>query len=164
MSNLRRYFQKGSAYFITSVTFNRQPILIDYVDIILNAKDKIIKGSSCDIIAYTVLPDHFHLLFSPNEQDFTKIIQRFKMSFAMSYLKVTNQKSGRVWQKRYWDHIIRDETDMNNHVDYIHYNSVKHGIVKSPFEWEHCSIGDYKDYYASDWGVNEIKLEGKFGE
>ena len=54
---------------------------------------------------------------------------------------------------------------MNNHIDYIHYNPVKHNIVKSPFDWKYSSIHKYKDYYADDWGaIDELKIIGNFGE
>ena len=74
-------------------------------------------------------------------------------------------KSGIVWQKRYWDHIIRNQDDMNNHVDYIHYNPIKHGYVNNPFDWKLSSIHNFKDIYQADWGKSEkIIFEGDYGE
>jgi REP-associated tyrosine transposase len=72
-----------------------------------------------------------------------------------------------IWQRRFWDHIIRNQTDLNKHIDYIHYNPVKHGYVNSPFEWEYSSIHVYRDkgYYQSDWGMKEdLNIGGEFGE
>jgi putative transposase len=74
---------------------------------------------------------------------------------------------GKVWQTRYWDHIIRNEKDMNNHINYIHYNAVKHGLVESPFKWQYSSIHMYKEegYYTEEWGVREkIVFKDDFGE
>ena len=76
-------------------------------------------------------------------------------------------RTGRVWQHRYWDHMIWDQFDMNRHVDYIHINPVRHGLVKNPFEWEHSSIVDWqkKGYYQKDWGVQVgMEFAGDFGE
>ncbi len=74
---------------------------------------------------------------------------------------------GRVWQHRFWDHIIRDDDDLNNHTDYIHYNPVKHGFVTSPFDWPHSSIHRFLEMgnYTLDWGRREdVLFVGDFGE
>ena len=88
------------------------------------------------------------------------------MSFGKLYLKRTGQESGRVWQNRFWDHIIRDEQDLKNHLDYIHYNPVKHGLANSPFEWKESSFHQFRKqgHYPEDWGVSEIEFDGEFGE
>ena len=88
------------------------------------------------------------------------------MSFSASYLKRLGLKSGRVWQNRFWDHIVRDEKDWNSHVDYIHYNPVKHGHVLTPFEWKNSSIHEFYRLgkYERDWGETPIGIEGDFGE
>jgi putative transposase len=60
-----------------------------------------------------------------------------------------------VWQRRFWEHQIRDERDLIQHVEYIHYNPVKHGLVKAPGEWEHSSFHRYvrKGFYDQEWGA-----------
>nr|MBN2278549.1 hypothetical protein [candidate division Zixibacteria bacterium] len=76
-------------------------------------------------------------------------------------------KSGKTWQNRFWDHIIRDIDDLNRHMDYIHINPVKHGYVKTPGEWPHSSFKIYFEdaYYPKDWDLSEIIFEkGDFGE
>ena len=75
-----------------------------------------------EIIASVILPDHVHYLFDTNGRDISLIMQRIKMSFGAIYRKRHNLKSGRLWQNRFWDHIIRDQDNFNNHVSYIHYN------------------------------------------
>ncbi len=90
-----------------------------------------------------------------------------KLSFGAYFRKENNLYSGRVWQSRFWDHIIRDQQDYNNHIDYIHYNPVKHNYTMSPFEWDYSSIHEYKrsGYYQRDWGkIKMINFEGDFGE
>ena len=74
---------------------------------------------------------------------------------------------GRVWQNRFWDHIIRDEKDLNKHIDYIHYNAVKHGIVANAIEWKYSSIHQYfeDELHSKEWGSTEkLSFVGDFGE
>jgi putative transposase len=74
---------------------------------------------------------------------------------------------GRIWQNRFWDHVIRDARDFENHLHYIHYNPVKHGYTKDPFEYAHSSLMlHYKNgVYDRNWGAKEeIKIDGEFGE
>ena len=167
MSKLRRYAGTQTTCFITCVTFERRPILIQHVDLFWRAIDSIRENVRFELIAHVILPDHFHMIMEPDGADFAGIMQRLKMSFGMCYRKRIGTRTGRVWQHRYWDHMIRDHPDMNRHVDYIHFNPVRHGLVMSPFEWKHSSIVDYqrKGYYKNDWGVQEeVRIEGDFGE
>ena len=90
------------------------------------------------------------------------------MSFGAKYRGEESLRAGRIWQNRFWDRIIRDEADLRSHIDYIHYNPVRHKLVKSPFDWQNSSIhwDRYKDVYATDWGVAEPVMPevGSFGE
>lgn len=74
---------------------------------------------------------------------------------------------GPLWQNRYWDHQVRDQADFNAHLDYIHYNPVKHGYVEKPAQWEYSSFQAFLDqgYYQADWGVTAVgSTAGDFGE
>ncbi|MDH3890149.1 MAG: transposase [candidate division Zixibacteria bacterium] len=167
MSILRRFHSTHSICFITCVTYQRRPILAEHVDLLWTAVHNVRKQTHFEVNAYAILPDHFHLVLDPLQGDFTKIMQRAKMSFGMLFRKKMGLSSGRVWQHRYWDHMIRDQEDMNNHIDYIHYNAVKHGLVDSPSEWEHSSFGKFQDIgvYSQDWGVLKRPcFDGEFGE
>ena len=68
-----------------------------------------------------------------------------------------NRKEKAVWQRRFWEHIIRDENDWKNHMNYIHYNPVKHGFVPSPGDWQHSTFRYWVDrgLYEKDWGSVE---------
>jgi putative transposase len=137
------------------------------VDLFWRAIDSVRENISFELIAHVILPDHFHVILNPGGADFTGIMHRLKMSFGMRYRKCPGTRTGRVWQHRYWDHMIRDNSDMNRHVDYIHFNPVRHGLVKNPLEWNHSSFADYqrKGYYQDDWGTQEeVRIEGDFGE
>ncbi len=89
------------------------------------------------------------------------------MSFGTLWRKRMNLLRGRVWQNRFWDHIIRDQEDLNRHIDYVHFNPVKHGYVNLPFDWTHSSIHEYHadGFYPRDWGLRDTTvIKGKFGE
>ena len=123
--------------------------------------------SDFEIVAQVLLPNHFHMIIDPMKNDISSIMQKIKMSYGMFYRRTTSLRSGRVWQHRYWDHIIRNQDDMNRHIDYIHFNPVKHNFVRNPFDWEHSTIHEYKKngMYSDDWGVtDQIKIDGNFGE
>jgi putative transposase len=126
-----------------------------------------IKKYNLDLMAWVILPDHFHLIIDFRGLDVSNIIQRMKMSFAAYYRKRMDLNSGRVWQHRFWDHIIRDEKDMNRHIDYIHYNPVKHGYVTRPIDWEESSIHNFikRGLYTRDWENKETPgFNGDYGE
>jgi len=113
--------------------------------------------------AWVVLPEHFHAILANGEKSISEILHRFKRKYSTRYSY--KYGSGRVWQNRFWDHIIRDEDDYHRHLDYIHYNPVKHGLVKRPHEYPHSSIKKFGDWYPEDWGIFDIeKLDGDFGE
>ena len=167
MSILRRYHRKGNIYFITNVTFDRKPLLVDNIDLVWASLNAVNDRVAFDIMAWVVLPDHFHMVIDPKEHDISNLLQRVKMSFGGLWRRRMNMASGRVWQNRFWDHIIRNQTDLNRHIDYIHFNPAKHGYVNSPFEWQHSSIHEYpwKGFYSPDWGrMGEVEIEGEFGE
>jgi len=117
--------------------------------------------------AWVILPDHFHLIIDPLAHSLSSIMQRIKLSFSAAYNKQFGLKSGRVWQHRFWDHIIRDQEDFNRHIYYIHYNPVKHGLVLRPVDYSHSSFREFRSqgYYGDDWGAREpFDFEGEYGE
>jgi putative transposase len=167
MSVLKRYYTEGNTYFIANITHNRKPILIDNIDLFWQSLNKTKSSLHFEMIAWVILPDHFHLLITPDSCTPSDILHRLKLSFGASYRERFGLAYGRVWQRRFWDHIIRNEADLNRHIDYIHYNPVKHGLTKSPFDYQHTSIHDYhkEGYYQSDWGMTiSPSVKGEFGE
>ena len=134
MTNIRRFFKKGDYCFLTHVTNNRQPILIEHFDLLSSALTTKITKDDVEIISWVVLPDHIHLLLSQKSNTISNVMKQFKLSFSAKYRIRNKCTSGRIWQNRFWDHIIRDENDLNNHIDYIHFNPVKHGHTNSPWD------------------------------
>jgi len=153
--------------FLTHVTYNRRPILIEHFDLLWRALENAREQHQLRMSAWVVLPDHFHMLVEHNDQDISGLMRRIKMSFSLSYRHRIGQNMGRVWQYRFWDHIIRDQDDLNRYIDYIHYNPVKHSLTDNPFKWRYSSAVEYlnQGYYAPDWGVHgSVKIDGEFGE
>ncbi len=167
MTKIKRYFKPDDICFITNVTYNRNPILIDNIDILNKAISNTFQSSQFSLLARVILPDHFHIILEAGNKNPSKILQKIKMSFGVLYRVKMNMNSGRVWQNRFWDHIIRDQDDLNNHINYIHYNPVKHGLVSRPCDWQYSSIHEYiaDGVYTRDWGAIELdNLDGEFGE
>lgn len=143
----------------------RRPILTQNIDLIWQAVDTINKKSPFDLIAWVVMPDHFHFLISPGKDNILKIIQRIKLSFSVEYRKRNPASAGVVWQAGFWDHITRNDMDFNHHLDYIHFNPVKHGIVSKAWDYEHSSLNKFKENYPRDWGLkSDEQTDDYFGE
>ena len=130
--------------------------------------------------AICLLPDHLHCIVTlpDNDSNFSKRIQMIKGLFSIQYLKSGGEEGKRnssrkkkgeaaVWQRRFWEHMIRDEKDMQRHFDYIHYNPVKHALVKSVSYWEWSTFHRFVrlGFYHENWGCTEIEDGGyEFGE
>ncbi|MCX6827001.1 MAG: transposase [candidate division Zixibacteria bacterium] len=167
MSKLLRYYGSGQLYFVTAVTYDRLAILAEHADLFWESIDKIREKAEFDLIAWIIMPDHFHAVIDFKESSLAEIMKRVKISFAFLYRERLHLYRGRTWQNRYWDHVIRDQEDWNHHVDYIHYNPVKHRMAKSPFAWKESSIHKYfaEGYYSKDWGnLDIIEYESEYGE
>jgi len=146
--------------FITIVTNQRKPLLIDNIELLRES----IKNCNLDfeIYAGVVLHNHLHMILNPTEiNNYPKIISSIKYSFSrnIQYQKQDKtqseikRKEKGVWQRRYYDHIIRDEEDLNKHLDYIHYNPIKHKLVKAAKDWKYSSFSKFvaNGLYEPDW-------------
>ena len=166
MSKLLRYFAPGQYCFITTVTANRLPILDQHAHLLDRAVQKAREKSRFAVTAWVVLPDHIHAVLHTPQGDTSRIVQQVKLSFSLQYQRLSG-RSDSIWQHRYWDHIIRSEEDMRRHLDYIHYNPVKHGFTDSPAKWVLSSFQRYlqSGLYGPDWGQKPIEFgEETFGE
>jgi putative transposase len=159
MKTLRRYNQASRDYFLTIVTYQREPRLLRNLGIFWESWKDVTP------YAWVIMPDHLHVMLNSGQPRISDLVHRFKTKYSMRYR--LNYGDGRVWQNRFWDHIIRDQNDMNRHLDYVHYNPVKHGHVHSAMTWEHSSFRQFVQdgFYGEDWGqVDSPKFEGEFGE
>lgn len=166
MTNYRRAFLQNSYVFITMVTFHRKPILTNNIELLRESFKHVQKFYNYEIFAVSVLPDHLHLLLKPeNIDEYPKIISSIKHYFSrnidmkepnLSYSNINKREKG-IWQRRYWEHTIQDEPDLYKHLDYIHYNPVKHGYANNVKNWKYSSFLKFvdKEYYSLDWGCFE---------
>ncbi len=127
------------------------------------------------IDAMVILPDHLHCVWTLPEgnADYPLCWALIKAGFSRRIPRTERRNSSRadkgergVWQRRYWEHMIRDERDYARHVDYIHFNPVKHGYVPCAAEWPYSSIHRYiaAGMLTRDWSVGEVEEGGRFGE
>jgi len=160
--------------FITIVTSQRKPILINNIEILRKAFENTKKVYDFEIIAAVILPEHMHIIIQPrNIKEYPKIIHAVKYYFSKKmqddggivippYIEESKLKKGDkgIWQRRYFEHTIRDETDLHNHLDYIHYNPVKHGHVNNVKDWKFSSFDKFVEMknYDVDWGsADDVK-------
>ena len=159
MSNYRRVHIPGSIYFFTLVTYCRQPIFADgeRAKQLRRSFREVMAKRPFELLAAVVLPDHLHCLWvlPEGDADFSSRWQMVKTSFSRR-IPAKKLKAGAktIWQPRFYDHCIRDESDLHKHLDYIHYNPVKHGLVSSPSEWPYSSFTRFVElgWYESNWG------------
>lgn len=154
MAKFKLYYNFGSIVFITIVTNNGIPILVKNIQLIRKSL-KLVKYNF-KILAGVVMFDHIHIIIEPeNLKDIPKIIGFFKSGFTKMY-KVAeglpSERNIKIWQSSYYNHIIRDENDLNKHLDYIHYNPTKHYNI-APKDWEFSSFSEFveKGFYEQDW-------------
>jgi putative transposase len=167
MTNIRRYWNHGKTAFLTHVTHQRLPLLIEHIDLLMPALRSNFKPPAFDLFAWVVLPDHVHLLVDYGESDLSLAVRRFKLSFSTSLRHRLRMKTGRIWQNRFWDHLIRDEGDLQQHLDYIHYNPVRHELARNPHLYKYSTLSRFvsEGYYQLDWGVvDRPTINGEFGE
>lgn len=162
MSNYHRVYQSGGCYFFTVVTHDRHAILNNSA--VLNRLRMAFRHVQATrpftIDAVVILPDHFHCIWQlpPDDHDFSTRLRLIKHFVSSGIeLPVSERKEKPVWQRRFWEHIIRSETDWRRHMDYIHYNPVKHGYVMRIGDWPYSSFhrAVKEGLYEPDWGIFE---------
>lgn len=171
----RRAFIPGGSFFFTLVTEKRRPLFAaaEAVDILRQAFRTVKADRPFEIDAIVVLPDHLHCIWTlpPDDGDFAtrwRLIKTWFTKHCDPTLRTgldqsrLARKEQAIWQHRYWEHMLRDEKDFSRHVDYIHFNPVKHGQVSSAMEWPYSSFRGYveKGMYPPEWGRGALDFEG----
>ena len=161
MSDYRRIFIPGGVYFFTVVTFRRRPIFADKenVELLRAAFKHIMTPRPFTIDAIVVLPDHLHCLWRlpEHDDDFSGRWREIKKYVSKRIGgDGIRPKEKDVWQRRFWEHAIRNEGDWQRHMDYIHYNPVRHGLALSPEQWPYSSFrrAVAAGWYDGNWGNN----------
>ena len=169
MPNFRRNFVPGGTYFFTCVTHERQPILTTDPGrrCLREAILKVKADHPFEIVAIVLLPDHWHTVWVlPSGDDrYPLRWMRIKEEFTERWLACggtelpqsasrKRQRQRGIWQKRYWEHTVRDEDDLKRCVDYCHWNPRKHRLVTRISDWEWSSFARFvrEGEYEPDWG------------
>jgi putative transposase len=174
----RRNYCKGATYFFTVVTFARQP-LFNCPETVAHLREafqreKLRRPFTIDAIV--IIPDHIHAVLTMPVEDANYSIRWRNIKSAVT-AKIAEQNrpivhasrerkhEQAIWQRRFWEHRIRDERDFDQHVNYIHYNPVKHGYVQRPVDWPHSSIHRYirQGVLTAEWGASPIPMIDQIG-
>jgi putative transposase len=176
MSRYRRVKIEGGLFFFTLALADRSSdLLVRYIERLRRAYKVTQQRLPFETIAICILPDHLHAVWSlpEGDADFSSRWSVFKSDFSRglppaqsrSASKMKKREKG-IWQRRYWEHAIRNEADLERHVDYIHFNPVKHGLVPRVVDWPHSSFHRYVEQglLPADWGGDAMGINGHFGE
>jgi putative transposase len=176
MPDYRRNYIPGGIYFFTVVTFGRKPIFLSrparemFLAAWLDTRGRFpFRTKAC-----CLLPDHLHCIWQlpEHDRDFSLRWKEIKRLFTKGYLAGIGTDGFRnpsrvrkgeaaVWQRRFWEHSIRDQEDLNRHIAYIHYNPVKHGLAKRAKDWPWSSFHRYvaAGLIDADWGGVDLNFE-----
>jgi putative transposase len=176
MTQYRRSTTEGGTFFFTLVTHRRARWLCEKrAQNVLRESIKIVRDKyPFTIEAWVLLPDHMHAIWTLpiGDSDYStrwRLIKTRVTKALGSQLKQNSSRKkkgeGGLWQRRFWEHTIRDERDFKNHMDYTHYNPVKHGLVERPRDWswstfhKYVAGGVYPLDWAGGWGFDEMELD-----
>ena len=176
MPRYRRAKIEGGTFFFTLTPADRSSnVLVLEIERLRQAYRLTQERSPFETVAICILPDHLHALWTlpEGDSDFAPRRSYFKAYFSRALpasesrarSKIAKREKG-IWQRRYWEHLVRDEGDLQRHVDYIHYNPVKHGLVSRVCDWPHSSFHRYvrEGLLPADWGGDTKNISGSYGE
>jgi putative transposase len=178
MTNYRRARFCGGYYFFTVVTYNRRRFLVDDLarECLRSAWQRVRQKRAFEVVAFCLLPEHLHCVWRlpEDDNDYSQRWLSIKKGFTRRYLGAgghepvqspsRHKKRERgIWQRRFWEHQIRDQEDLQRHVDYIHYNPVKHGLVEDVEDWPWSTYRRFvRDGFYQHHVLNDY--DGNFGE
>jgi putative transposase len=165
VTEYRRVYEPGATWFFTVNLAQREGnrILIDHIGRLRDAFRYVRKRHDFRIDAVVILPDHLHCVWTlpDGDSDYSVRWNLLKGCFSRSISvgeSISESRRKRrergIWQRRFWEHWVRDENDLRRHIDYIHWNPVKHGHVERVIDWPFSSFHRYvrMGVYPCDWG------------
>lgn len=171
MPDYRRAFVPGGTYFFTVSLLERRDndLLVRHVSALREAVRITKRDHPFVIHAWVVMPEHLHCIIELplNDFDFSLRWRLIKRRFSETIPKneyrsdVRQRRRERgIWQRRFWEHVIRDEDDYRTHMDYVHYNPVKHGLVERARDWPHSTFHRCVEFgvYPVDWAMPSVGL------
>lgn len=176
MTAYRRNFIPGGSFFFTVNLFDRQSHLLrERIDLLRQAFRDVRARHLFTLDAVVILPDHLHAIWTlpPGDADYATRWRLIKAEFSRRSAPPERRSNSRrrkgergIWQRRYWEHTLRDEGDFERHCDYIHFNPVKHGHVSTVSEWPYSSFQRFVELgvYPVDWASGKTDEASDFGE
>lgn len=173
MVNYRRALVPGATFFFTvTLRDRRKDWLVAHVDELRAVFRDVRQRRPFNVDAIVVLPDHLHAVWTlpAEDADFPGRWRVIKAGFTRAVTRhgvpLVRDRRGEydLWQRRYWEHLIRDDEDFARHVDYIHHNPVKHGLATDPFHWRWSSIHAYARQGVIDREWRGREVGGRFGD
>ncbi|MCL1961156.1 MAG: transposase [Desulfovibrionaceae bacterium] len=176
MTSYRRNFIPGGSFFFTvNLAERNRSLLTDHIGLLREVFRGVRQRHPFTMDAIVVLPDHLHAVWTmpQGDADFATRWRQIKSTFSRHLARgerISPSRSARgergIWQRRYWEHTIRDETDFERHVNYIHINSLKHGLVDRVCDWRPSSFHRYValGIYPLNWGCAISQNGRQFGE
>jgi putative transposase len=175
MPDYRRNRVPGGTYFFTVTLLDRNSsLLTDHIDALRTAVRATRIRAPFHIDAWVVLPEHMHCVWTlpPGDSDYSGRWRAVKKAFSKAMEPGEQRSAVRhargergIWQRRFWEHTIRHDKDYANHVDYVHSNPVKHGLVPEPAAWPHSSFhrAVAAGLYPADWACQDLP-DAEWGE
>jgi putative transposase len=176
MSRYRRIKNVGGVFFFTVTLADRSSdLMVRQVDRLRRIYMSVQNRYPFETVAICILPDHIHAVWSlpHGDRDYPMRWSVIKAGFSRGLVeaaprtvsKIAKRERG-LWQRRYWEHTIRDDADLERHVDYIHFNPVKHGYVSQVRDWQFSTFHRYveRGVLVADWGGDTREFRGEFGE
>jgi len=176
MQYRRARIDGGTYFFTVNLAERHRSLLVEYIDVLRQVVGMVKDRHPFIIDAMVVLPEHLHAVWTlpPDDQDYPRRWMLIKAGFSRQISHGERRSCSRmskgergIWQRRYWEHCIRDEDDFARHVEYIHFNPVKHGLVSRASDWPYSSIHRAIEagIVEPDWGkgIRDIDNTG-FGE
>lgn len=172
----RRSDVEGGTWFFTVNLADRSAdTLVRYIEDLREVMYKVKAAHPFSLLAMVVLPEHLHAIWRLplGDADYPLRWALIKAGFSRRLAKGETLSPSRaakrergIWQRRYWEHQIRDEMDLARHVDYIHFNPVKHGWVSRAVDWPHSTLHGYveRGMMSGDWGGGSGDDRGSYGE
>jgi len=176
MTSYRRNFVPGGSFFFTvNLAARKRSLLTSHIALLHAAFREIRWRHPFTIDAIVILLDHLHTIWTMpvDDADFATRWRLIKSMFSRHLAREERISPSRlakgergIWQRRYWEHTIKNESDFERHIDYIHINPVKHGWVKRVSDWAPSSFHHYVKLgiYPTDWAGDFSRGDGRFGE
>lgn len=150
------YKPGGRQLFLTLAAYQRANVLTEHVNVINESWKLIEREHGMELICWVVLPNHTHLVLDTNFNPISTLTHSFKLATAKLFhaAKVTGRTA--LWESQYWSQPMESQRDLERHVDFVHYNPVKHGLAVRPWDYQHSSFREFvkHGYYFKEWTLD----------